>query len=230
MKPPKYHRIFNYRKSLLPNDYLSTLEKDTHDIEDAMKKTGLSIGYPGWNLIYYAAMSNLDTQGENIILETGTNFGCSTIMLAQALKDSGQKGHVYSVELDNSNYNKARDNISNAGLSEFVSLYCEDSIDFIKDFVKKVTNIRIAFLDGCHDKDHVVNEFELTYPKLSDESMVFFDNTYKIADEGEDQRVNGALKIIKDRVGGNLLNFENVSWYTPGIAIWQKDGLRKDWV
>jgi hypothetical protein len=23
--------------------------------------------------------------------------------------------------------------------------------------------------------------------------------------------------------GGNLINFEFVSWYTPGLAIWQKE-------
>lgn len=57
----------------------------------------------------------------------------------------------------------------------------------------------------------------------------FFDNTYKIADKGEDQRVNGALKIIKNKYGGNLVNFENASWFTPGQAVWQKSPFVEDW-
>ena len=59
-------------------------------------------------------------------------------------------------------------------------------------------------------------------PKLTDDALVIFDNTYRIAEEGEDQRVNGALKAVQARHGGNLVNLEFVSWYTPGLAIWQK--------
>lgn len=59
-------------------------------------------------------------------------------------------------------------------------------------------------------------------PRLADDALVVFDNTYRIAEEGEDQRVNGALRTIQTRHGGNLINFEFVSWYTLGLAIWQK--------
>jgi hypothetical protein len=38
----------------------------------------------------------------------------------------------------------------------------------------------------------------------------------------EDQRVNGALRYILRTHGGNLVNFPFCSWYTPGMAIWQK--------
>jgi len=229
VKSPKNYRMFNYRKTLLPNEFLSSLEEGVQNIEEAKTKTGFSVGYPGWNLLYYTVLCNLDRDGDNIILETGTNLGCSTIMLGQALKDSGLKGHIYSIELQEVNYLKAKENINKAGLSECVDLFCGKSIEFIKRFVKNVNSIRFAFLDGCHDQDYVVKEFELIYPKLTDESMVFFDNTYKIANEEEDQRVNGAIRLIKERFKGNLINFKNTSWYTPGQAIWQKQGFRKDW-
>ena len=53
-------------------------------------------------------------------------------------------------------------------------------------------------------------------------SIVIFDNTYLIAEEHEDQRINGASREILRHYSCNLVNFEIVSWYTPGIAIWQK--------
>ena len=34
--------------------------------------------------------------------------------------------------------------------------------------------------------------------------------------------VNGSLKTIVSRHGGNIVNFESVSWYAPGVALWQK--------
>lgn len=52
--------------------------------------------------------------------------------------------------------------------------------------------------------------------------IVMFDNTYEISEPGEDPRVNGALKEIQATYGGNLINMEFVSWYTPGLALWQK--------
>lgn len=226
---PKNYRIFNYNLNLLPNPHLAALEKNVTDLDEAKARSGLSIGYPGWNLLYYAILSNLHRDGDNIILETGTNFGCSTIILCQALKDSGLHGRIYTVEMDPKNVQRAKENIRKAGLSTYVDLFCQESILFLEDLLKRIDTIRFAFLDGCHDQDHVVREFELIHPRLSDESMVFFDNTYKIAQSGEDQRVNGALKIIKERFGGNLINFENTSWFTPGQAIWQRDAFRKDW-
>jgi hypothetical protein len=64
--------------------------------------------------------------------------------------------------------------------------------------------------------------FEIVLPKLADDALVIFDNTYGIADKGEDPRVNGFLRDMPALYGGNLINMEYVSWYTPGLAIWQK--------
>ncbi|MCL2933511.1 MAG: hypothetical protein MGG11_15040 [Trichodesmium sp. MAG_R03] len=58
---------------------------------------------------------------------------------------------------------------------------------------------------------------------MTNSSIVIFDNTFCIAESTENQRVNGALKYIHKNYGGQLINLEFVvSWYTPGVAIWQK--------
>ena len=83
-------------------------------------------------------------------------------------------------------------------------------------------DIRFAFLYASHFIDDVRREFEIVLPHLADDALVLFDNTYKIARKNEDQRVNGFLRSIKNQYGGNLINLEFVSWFTPGLAIWQK--------
>ena len=55
-----------------------------------------------------------------MLIETGTNWGCTTIILAQALKDSGCKGRVISIEFDGDNFTRAKINVSAAGLEDFV--------------------------------------------------------------------------------------------------------------
>jgi len=78
-------------------------------------------------------------------------------------------------------------------------------------------------LDGSHLQDDVLREFTLVYPKLTNDSVVLFDNTHPLrGDNDPEQRVNGALRVIERDYQGNLVNFPHASWWTPGQAIWQK--------
>mgnify|MGYP000908336895 FL=1 len=94
MKPPIYHRMFGYNLGLLPNLRLAALEDGVTTIEQARQKSGATIGYPGWGLIYHLLLAHLDRKRIEVIIETGTNWGCTTIVLAQALIDAGCQGRV----------------------------------------------------------------------------------------------------------------------------------------
>ena len=222
MKPPVYHRMFGYDTALLPNAHLANLERGVSTIEDARTKTGATIGYPGWGIIYHMMLAHLDRSREELIIETGTNQGCTTIVLAQALIDSGCRGKVLTFELDPNNVNTARTNFKAAGVADRVNIHEGDSRVTMSAALNGISKIRFAFLDASHLHDDVMVEFETVLPQLADDALVLFDNTYKISDDGEDPRVNGALKTIMARYGGNLINLEYVSWFTPGLAIWQK--------
>jgi len=222
MKPPKFFRRFDYDQNLLPNAFLGSLEQDVETLDQAKEKTGFTIGYPGWNLMYYILLSHLKPDKPNNIVETGSNQGCSTIMLAQALKDSLGEGRVYTVELLPENYEIAQKNYEKAGVSDLIDARLGDSKEILRQLVSDLGTVRTAFLDASHLLEDVFSEFEIIYPALDEDSIVIFDNTYQIADADEDPRVFGALHKIKEEYGGNLINFEFVSWYTPGMAIWQK--------
>jgi predicted O-methyltransferase YrrM len=228
-REPKFYRTFNYDPGFLPNPLLRQLEKNIKTIEEAIPISGYTVGYPGWNLLYYTLLCSLQENKYNTVLETGTNYGCSCIILSQALKDSGLQGKVLSIEIDMKNYDIAKVNIKSAALENYVHLYNGDSISFLKSTNFNPEFLCYAFLDGNHDQENVLKEFDLVYPHLSDNSLVVFDNTYLISTERNNRRVNGALEEIKKKYGGNLINFENVSWFTPGIAIWQKAPFQKDW-
>ncbi|MEF8756290.1 MAG: CmcI family methyltransferase [Accumulibacter sp.] len=223
MKTPIHHRRFDYQRSQLPNRQLALLETDVVSLEQARQKTGASIGYPGWCLIYHLLLSHLDRNRTEIIVETGTNWGCSTIALAQALIDSGCEGRVITFEIEPDNALKAQHNLSAAGVDGRVELHIGDSIRLLPQVLESINDdIRVAFLDASHLLRDIEREFEALLPKLSGDALVIFDNTYRIADDGEDPRVNGFLKLLQARHGGNLINLEFVSWFTPGLAIWQR--------
>jgi predicted O-methyltransferase YrrM len=214
--------MFNYNLELLPNRHLRFLEGGVSNISEAEQRTGYTTGYPGWGLIYHLLLSHLDRSREEVILETGTNWGCTTIILAQALLDSGCSGRVVTCEIDSENFERAQQNLKEAGLIDRVDLRLGDSCKVLSSMLDSLTDVRFVFLDASHLYQDVKREFDLILPRLASDALVVFDNTYNISGEGEDRRVNGFLRDIKHVYGGNLVNFEFVSWYTPGLAIWQR--------
>ena len=222
MKPPVFHRMYGYNLNLLPNPQLAVLEKGVTHIDEARKKSGSTIGYPGWGLIYHLLLSHLDRKRTEVILETGTNWGCTTIVLAQALIDAGCAGRVITVVLEPDNAKRAKENLAAAGVADCVELYLGDSRELLPKVLENESGLRFAFLDTSHLYNDVTREVEVVLPKLADDAVVIFDNTYRIAEEQEDQRVNGFLRNMQSLFGGNLINLEYVSWYTSKLGIWKK--------
>ncbi len=223
MKPPIFHRMFEYDRALIPNAHLASLERDVIRIDQAQERTGATIGFPGWGLIYHLLLSHLDRSRDQLIVETGTNWGCTTIILAQALVDSGCSGRVVTFEIEDENIGRAQTNFAAAGLSDRIEVVVGDSGETLPNFMSTVQDCRTVLLDASHLEDDVRAEFEAVLPHLALDALVIMDNTFQIATDGEDQLVNGFLRTMTETYGGNLINLEYVSWYTPGLAIWQKE-------
>lgn len=209
-------RLFDYPRSLLPNGWLARLEEQSKDANSALKFTGLSMGYPAWNLLYYSLFCALPPDQDSVYLvETGTNAGISTIILAQVLKDRKLNSKVQTVDIQRELLEIAVVNVHEAGLSELVDFHLGDSLAFLQTYMGQIPRLDFAFLDGNHETEHVVKEFEAIHPRLtSPYSTVFFDNT-------KEGGVQQALQQIRERFGGNLIEFPNCSWGPPGNAIWQ---------
>jgi cephalosporin hydroxylase len=208
-------RVFDYDRSLLPNKALARIDSHS-DPRSAYETSCLTMGYPAWNLLYYSCYCALpwDTPQVNVV-ETGTNAGLSSIVMAQVLKDRGCSSKLQTVDLEPNAKEVAKKYIAEAGLTDYVDLHVGDSLKFLADYIQGLELIHFAFLDSCHDRDHVFEEFKTIYPYLKkSQSTVFFDNT---ADEG----VAEALALIQSIFGGNLVQFPSCSWGPPGNAIWQ---------
>jgi predicted O-methyltransferase YrrM len=205
-------RMFDYDRRLLANPYLADVDATARDPESAFEGTGMSIGYPAWNLLYYSLLCSLPAR-EPVVIETGTNLGFSTIVLAQALADAGRGGTVRTVDIDPDAIAKARDHVDRAGLSAHVEFVTGDSVAFLRGL--DVERIDFAFLDGSHEQDDVLAEFDLVRSRVvAAGGKIYFDNTSAGG-------VAEALAEIRRRGDGNLLVFDNCSWWPPGNAIWQ---------
>ncbi len=92
-EPPERYRTsrrFDYDRRLLPNEFLASLEpEDVTDLETAVPRSGMTTGYPAWNLLHYSLFTGLPTRmdaygpdpapvlDDLVVLETGTNRSTS---------------------------------------------------------------------------------------------------------------------------------------------------------
>ena len=102
------------------------------------------------------------------ILEIGTAIGYSGIFLSEI---SGKNmGEFYTIEIDEERYNIAKENFNKLGLSN-VNLILGDALEKINGIDKTFDFIFIDASKGQYKKF-----FDLSYPKLSENGIIFIDN------------------------------------------------------
>jgi predicted O-methyltransferase YrrM len=212
-------RRFDYDRRLLPNPHVATLEPPEVTAQSQIEgTTDWSLGYPAWNLLYYTLYSSiLPERDDVVVIETGTNRGISTIVMAQALEDLGVQAMVDTVELDPDLVAVARGNVEEAGLSHRVRFHSGDAVPFLSQMAEQEDHFDFVLIDDLHTYDHVWQEIEVVRPKIAARGgKIYFDNT----GYGD---IDRAILDLRKRYGGNLVTFDNCSYRPPGNAIWQPD-------
>ena len=93
-------------------------------------------------------------------VEIGTSTGHSTVWIAWALSKTG--GKLATVEIDRRRYEKAKQNIADAGLSDFVEFILGDAHEVVP-----ALNGLYDFVFSDADKNWYINYFDAMYPKLT---------------------------------------------------------------
>ena len=103
------------------------------------------------------------------VVEFGTSFGISTIYLADAVRQT--QGKVITTELLESKAKRAIQNISQAGLSDFVEVKIGDAMETLKGFSEPID---FLFLDGW--KDLYLPLFQMLEPQFHSGTIIYADN------------------------------------------------------
>jgi len=138
------------------------------------KDTYLSVAPEMGHFLYLTAR----TVGAKRIVEFGTSFGISTLYLAAAAREEG--GTVISSELETTKIERARANLTEAGLSDHVDLREGDAMATLADVEAPVD---LIFLDGW--KDLYLPLLDLLEPKLRAGTVVLADNVFTFPQELE---------------------------------------------
>lgn len=116
------------------------------------------------NFMIFSAASNKASN----ILEIGTAIGYSGIFLADV--SNKNKGKFYTIEIDEERHYIAKKNFNKLGLSN-VNLILGDALEKINEIDEVFDFI---FIDAS--KGQYKNFFDLSYPKLSENGIIFIDN------------------------------------------------------
>jgi predicted O-methyltransferase YrrM len=134
----------------------------------AMRGVYMAIGMEFGNLLYSIARTN----NAKTVVEFGTSFGVSTIYLAAAMKDNGG-GKVITTEFHAEKVARAKANLTEAGLVEYVEFRVGDALQTLKE--NTPSNIDMLFLDG--PKGMYMDVLKLMESKVRTNGIIAADNT-----------------------------------------------------
>lgn len=120
-------------------------------------------------LIYRLAA---DIKPRNII-ELGTCLGITTAYLAKAAPNA----HVITIEGCPATANIARENLNSLNI-ENTELLTGNFDNILPDLLKNSEELDFVYVDGNHRKVATLNYFEWCLPKLSQNSIMIFDDIY----------------------------------------------------
>jgi predicted O-methyltransferase YrrM len=109
------------------------------------------------------------SSGARRALEIGTSNGYSTIWLAASIGPAG--GRVVSVDRSGEKQGMARENLSQAGLSEYVDLRCGDATEVVRTLTGPFD---LVLFDA--DRKSAPAQLNLLLPKLAATAFVLADN------------------------------------------------------
>lgn len=126
--------------------------------------------------------------GVKKVLEIGTSNGYSALWIADALRESGNGGHLATIEFYEKRQSIARENIEKCDLSNYVTFLQGSAREILKtlDFVPD-----LVFIDAC--KPEYIEYFNILKDKLPQGAIILADNVVSHA-----SKVENFLLAIKE--------------------------------
>ncbi|MBU1173364.1 MAG: class I SAM-dependent methyltransferase, partial [Proteobacteria bacterium] len=106
-------------------------------------------------------------QKPRVYIDVGTFVGLSVLWVARAMEENNF-GKIYTVEIDKTWFEIARNFAKEAGLAHRIEFILGDSADVLPDLPNGVS---LALIDNG-DKRRYVTDFEMLEPKLSHDAIV----------------------------------------------------------
>jgi predicted O-methyltransferase YrrM len=174
---PSYGKIEELRAELLKDERLiniTDLGAGSH-VNNSKKKQVKTLAK---NALKPAKLAQLihrlaADQGPDNIVELGTCLGLTTAYLASAAPDA----QVISIEGCPETAAIAEENLSDLGIKN-TGILVGNFDKILPEVIALLPQLDFVFIDGNHRKDATLNYFKWCLPKLSENSIMIFDDIY----------------------------------------------------
>ena len=173
----EYKKIENQRKKLFNDDSAITvtdLGAGSHLNKNRTKKVSEiaknALKSPRLAKLIYRLAKNTNPK---TLIELGTCLGITTSYLAQARKDA----QVISIEGCPQTAGVAKNNFDDLAI-ENVELHVGNFDLILPDIIAKQSSLDFVYIDGNHRKDATLNYFKWCLPKVTESSLLIFDDIY----------------------------------------------------
>lgn len=135
-----------------------------------------------------------------IVIETGTYKGFSTLMIASALKRN-KRGHLYTIDLNDW---KVVEECRRFECDPYVTFIKSDSKSALCELRKTLSKVDLLWLDADHTLRAVLDEMEAAMPMIRPGTIIAFHDTILFPEEGQ------AIEELKRR----FPNWESMAFRT----------------
>ena len=173
-------------------NYINLISKDVFYLSNFFSKTSFVKGMTSEEACKNMFNISVTQSVKGDVLEIGSWQGRSTSFLAQSIKISSN-GKVYAVDHFKGNPGKEKfykvnnddlsdlksnflENMTKSGVQEYVELLDMSNVDAEKIISEKKVDIRLLFIDGCHEYDGVKKDFELFERYVVRGGLIIFDD------------------------------------------------------
>lgn len=127
-----------------------------------------------------------------IVIETGSYKGFSTLMIASALKRN-ERGHLYTIDINDW---KVSEECQRFELDSFVTFIKADSRLALRELAKKIQKVDFLWLDADHTMQSVLDEVAASTSLIKPGTILAFHDTILFPEERQ------AIEELKRRFPG----------------------------
>ncbi|MDA3898652.1 MAG: class I SAM-dependent methyltransferase [Desulfobacteraceae bacterium] len=212
-KIPPYQPTYEFSNSYIDSyhQYLAESPLQENTLVEVKTQKWFGKVIPGWLRREDALkIYELSYFAKGDILELGSYHGLSTSIIAQAVCNSKQSNHLYSIDLSSRNIKAAKNNLQAMGLDKYTTMICDDGVKAVNDYARKKRCFDFVFIDHSHAYEPVYKVCVELANIMASKTFCLFHDFNDHRNSNPDDNDYGVYQAVLDGLDQNQFEFYGI--------------------